>query len=276
MTNNNASMVAVNVGNTRTGIALFQGKELQESLRVVNTELGEISKRIAGLVGKITGNGEGSGGSGGVGGTVVVASVNGPVCGSILKEVRDILPDVEIMEIGVDCAAPVGQQLEPEAIVGPDRLLNAAAAFDVLGGACVVIDAGTAVTVDFVDGKGTFHGGAIGPGAQKQLDILHAGTDQLPELDFVAPRDQPFGANTSEAMLQGVFYGIRGMVRHLIERYAEAYEAYPAVIATGGDAKVLFENDELIEHVDEDLALRGIAAAYRRAFENIEEIERES
>ena len=51
-------------------------------------------------------------------------------------------------------------------MVGEDRLLNAAAAFDKLNQSCVVVDAGTALTIDYIDGKGTFHGGAIVPGAQ--------------------------------------------------------------------------------------------------------------
>ena len=64
-----------------------------------------------------------------------------------------------------DVPVPIGRQLDPEAIVGEDRLLCAAAAFGVLKQACVVVDAGTAVTVDFVDGAGTFHGGGDRPGA---------------------------------------------------------------------------------------------------------------
>ena len=73
-------------------------------------------------------------------------------------------------------------QLDPETITGVDRLLNAAAAYATLKQACVVVDAGTAVTVDFVDGHGTFHGGAIAPGARLQIDALHRGTDALPDV----------------------------------------------------------------------------------------------
>jgi len=134
----------------------------------------------------------------------------------------------------------------------------------------VVIDAGTAVTVDFVDGQGTFHGGAIAPGCQMQLDGMHHRTAMLPEVKFVPPDPEPFGANTRQAMLHGVYYGVRGMVRHLIERYAEHYQAYPHIIATGGDAHMLFDEDELIEHIDDDLPLRGIAAACRLALEYAE------
>ena len=146
-------------------------------------------------------------------------------------------------------------------------MLNAAAAYDVLDQACVVVDAGTAITVDFVDGAGTFHGGAIAPGAQLQLDALNQRTAQLPEVDFDHPAEV-IGHNTIEAMRCGVFYGLRGMVRELVEQFAEAHGQYPMVVATGGDANVLFREYDLVDRVVPDLTLMGIALTLRRALES--------
>jgi type III pantothenate kinase len=157
-----------------------------------------------------------------------------------------------------DIAVPIGRQLDPESMVGDDRLLNAAAAYNTAKQACVVVDAGTAVTIDFVDGAGTFHGGAIVPGAKMMLDALHERTEQLPEVAMQRPVEA-IGHSTAEAMRCGAFHGIRGMVRELVERYAEAAGGYPLVIATGGDAKLLFEDDELIERIVPDLTLMGMA-----------------
>jgi type III pantothenate kinase len=135
----------------------------------------------------------------------------------------------------------------------------------------VVVDAGSAITVDFVDGEGTFQGGAIAPGARMMLRALHQQTAALPAVEFAAPEGagdssgddfQPFGRNTPQAMLNGVFFGARGLVRQLAERYAEKYEAYPTIIATGGDAKVLFEGDDLVERIVPELTLRGVAHAF--------------
>ena len=64
-------------------------------------------------------------------------------------------------------------------------------------------------------------------------------------------------------MLLGVQSAVHGLVRMLSERYAEYYEAYPQIIATGGDARVLFENDDLIEHIVPDLTLLGFEASCR-------------
>src|SRR6185503_5698731 len=79
------------------------------------------------------------------------------------------------------------------------------------------------------------------------------------------PDNEPFGRNTTQAMLQGVYHGIRGMVQRLVERYAEHYEAYPLVIATGGDAATLFEGDPFIDRIVPELTLLGIAVAAKHA-----------
>jgi type III pantothenate kinase len=128
-----------------------------------------------------------------------------------------------------------------------------------------VVDAGTCVTIDFVDGEGTFHGGAIAPGAKMQLQAMHNGTSALPDVMFERPLREAFGKNTAQAMLQGVFHGIQGMVRQLTEQYASRYGAYPSIIATGGDAEILFEDDELIEQIIPDLQLQGIAISVNHA-----------
>ncbi len=256
----NTAIIAVNVGNSRTGVGLFAGKDLTVSARVGNDDVAAVHAQIKCYIDQAeqTATNEIY---------VVIASVNDEIANLIRKELVEHT-EVTVLRIGQDVAIPIGQQLDREALPGDDRLINAAAAFDRIKQACVVVDAGTAVTVDFVDGEGTFHGGAIAPGCQLQLDALHNNTAQLPEMTFAAPDSgDAFGPNTQQAMLHGVFYGVRGMVRHLIERYATEYAAYPAVIATGGDAQVLFDKDELVDTVDADLSLRGIAACCRIAIE---------
>jgi type III pantothenate kinase len=171
----------------------------------------------------------------------------------------------QIWQIGEDVPVAIGQHLDPETITGVDRLLNAAAAWKMTKQACVVVDAGTCVTIDFVDGEGTFHGGAIAPGARMQLTAMHNGTMSLPEVDFQPPLKEAFGKNTAQAMLQGVFHGIQGMVRQLTEQYASRYGAYPLVIATGGDALALFEDDDLIEQIVPGLQMQGIAISVSHA-----------
>jgi type III pantothenate kinase len=247
--------VAISVCNTRTQVGKFVGGELETHDRFANDDPAVVVERVVRVWREITEKPQAA---------IVAASVNSEVCGTLASMIEDQL-GVEVYRIGEDIPTPIGQQLDPETITGLDRLLNAAAAFDTIKQACVIIDAGTAVTVDFVDGEGTFHGGAIAPGATLQLKALHEYTSALPELEFHAPDPDAFGRSTAQAMLQGVFHGIRGMAWKLVERYAERYGAYPMVIATGGDAAMLFGNDELVDRVVPELTLQGIGVAARHA-----------
>lgn len=251
---NALDFVAVNVGNTRTQVARIIGGSMEHVDRFANDDLPRIVQAII----------ESHEGMDADDAAVVIASVNDPVAKSIQSGVVD-QTGVNVYRIGDDLPPPIGTQLDPETITGVDRLLNAAAAYAAVGQACIVIDAGTAITVDFVDGAGTFQGGAIAPGARMQLVALHEHTAALPALDYRAPADEPFGKNTGQAMLQGVHFGLRGLVWKLVERYAEAYGAFPQVIATGGDAETLFGADELVDNIVPNLTLLGIAEAVKRA-----------
>lgn len=162
---------------------------------------------------------------------------------------------------------PIEDALEDRSTVGQDRLLAALGAWWRTKQACIVIDAGTAVTVDFVDGTGVFQGGAIAPGVGMMLRAMHERTAALPEVDIRADLPgpaEPFGKTTKKAMALGAASSARGLARLLIDRYAEYYEAYPAVIATGGDAALLFEDDPLVERIVPDLQLVGMLAAVER------------
>jgi type III pantothenate kinase len=250
-----ANLIAINIGNSRTQIGQFIEGELKQSRRFENQDLPVILEMIVGWWPPVAKAGQTF---------ILVASVDDEIARKLHSALEDQLA-VEVYRVGEDVPVPVGRRLDPETITGVDRLLNAAAAYDRIRQACVVIDAGTAVTVDFVDGEGTFHGGAIGPGGSMQLRALHEHTAGLPELAFQAPDDEAFGRSTAQAMLKGVFHGIRGMVWRLVEQYAERYGAYPQVIATGGDADLLFKHDELIDAIVPDLTLLGIAVTARHA-----------
>jgi type III pantothenate kinase len=255
------SIVAIEVGNTRTRLGRFEGRALHEVTSLPNADADAIVRAALERWDRIEHGEERA---------VVIASVNDPVADRIESDIEDRL-SIDLYRVGRDLAVPIGESLDPETITGSDRLLAAAAAWDTLKQACVVVDAGTAVTVDFVDGAGTFHGGAIAPGARMQLQALHEHTAQLPQIEFARPdAREAFGRNTREAMLHGVYDGIRGLVWRLVEQYAQAYGAFPLVVATGGDAETLFGEDELVNRIVPDLTLLGIAVAARAAIEEEE------
>jgi len=250
------NLIAISIGNTRTQIAPIVDGTLGEIGRADNEDTPALAAQLRAADGALEAAGDAP---------VVIASVDSQALEPMLKLVHDLL-DREVLRIEVDVNAPIGRKLDPETLVGEDRLLNAAAAFDKLQQACIVIDAGTAVTVDFIDGDGTFHGGAILPGVQMQLDAMHDHTDALPDVTFTPP-NEAIGHSTAQAMLTGVFHGTRGAVRELAEKYAEQYGAYPKIIATGGSAAQLFTDYELVEEIMPELTLEGIAVARRRQIE---------
>jgi type III pantothenate kinase len=248
-------LIAIDVGNSCTRVAAVSDTSITEPVSQSNGDLGAVTEAVLRHRETLS---EASPRP------IVIGSVNDAFADQLASALRDQLSE-EMYRVGPDLPVPIKCELAPETITGVDRLLNAAAAFDVLKQACIVVDAGTAVTVDFIDGEGTFHGGAIAPGGRMQLQALHEHTEALPDLEFTAPDADAFGRSTGQAMLQGVHFGIQGLVRTLAEQYAEHYGAYPTIVATGGDADTLFRGDELIDRIVPDLTLQGIAVAARHA-----------
>ncbi|MEM1166686.1 MAG: type III pantothenate kinase [Planctomycetota bacterium] len=249
-------LVAVSVGNTRTAWASVEDAE--PSPRQVAAH-DDPERTAAAIAEHAAAAGESA--------PVVLASVSEPASTALIPRIEAALGR-EVYLIGRDVPIPIERAIDADTTPGLDRLLNALAAFDVMGQACVVVDAGTAVTVDFVDGEGTFQGGAIAPGLAMMLRALHEGTASLPLVVPALPdggEQAPFAKRTEQALLVGATASVQGLVRLLTERYAIAYDAYPQVVVTGGDAALLFDGDELIDRIVPDLTLRGIALACRRA-----------
>ncbi|MBX3351623.1 MAG: type III pantothenate kinase [Phycisphaeraceae bacterium] len=256
-------VLTINVGNSRTQFARFEGQERRSLGSLPNSPSEGLLDALLAEIAALRDEGEKP--------VAIIASVNRPVSQTLERSLLDAAPDAEVLVAGRDFPIDITHSLDAsgEQTVGQDRLFNAIGAYALRPEASVIVDAGTAVTVDFIDGQGVFHGGAIAPGARMMLGALHEKTSALPEVPFAAPVGvgeaddlEPFGKNTPEAMLNGVFFAIRGLVRLLTERYAEKYEAYPRVVVTGGDAQTIFGSDELIDAIVHDLTLRGIGASF--------------
>jgi len=250
------NMLGVSVGNSRTRIGAFVDGELQECATFRNEREDALAEAVTHAYAPLRDREDVA---------VLLASVNDPAAKAIEQQITSTLGQ-SVRRVERDITIPIGRQLDPDAMVGDDRLLNAAAAFDILKQACVVVDAGTAITVDLIDGAGTFHGGAIAAGAQLQLDVLNKRTDMLPQIELARP-DEPIGHNTAEAMKSGVYHGLRGMVRELVERFAEKVGAFPLLVATGGDGNLLFRDYELVDRVIPNLTMMGLYTTYRVATE---------
>jgi type III pantothenate kinase len=138
---------------------------------------------------------------------------------------------------------PLKVELEKPDYVGIDRLLDAVAANErrPTGIPAVIVDAGSAITVDWVDSRGAFQGGAILPGMRLMIEALHQYTALLPRVpvpQFVPPLP---GKATPAAMELGVYWAAAGGILGLIGAYAKQAGVTPAVFVTGGNGAVLAE-----------------------------------
>jgi len=122
--------------------------------------------------------------------------------------------------------------------VGPDRLLNAVAAYARKRSELVVVDAGTAVTVDLVSRTGAFCGGAILPGPETMLRALHEHAELLPSVPFQEPATA-LGRNTPDAMRAGAYWGTVGAVGRLAAALAEGRPGRLPILVTGGYGEFL-------------------------------------
>ena len=149
--------------------------------------------------------------------------------------------------------------------IGVDRLAAAAAARRAAPAerAAVVVDAGTALTVDAIDAEGTFCGGAIAPGLRLGLNALSAGTSFLPQVELAATTPL-LGKNTTDGLCSGALHGSAALVEGLCARIAAALDSPVALFLTGGDGPLLQPHIAAVHTCDPNLVLRGLALAYRR------------
>ena len=171
---------------------------------------------------------------------------------SVPKSVRDVAE----LQIGVDVDSPEK--------VGIDRLLAAVAANQIRepGQPAILIDSGTATTVDFVDNEGRFRGGAILPGFDLCARALHEHTEQLPLIEISDNAELPaeIGRNTEAAITSGLYWGQVGAVRELMRRMMHSADHdHPLLLLTGGAAGLLFPHLPTIVRLEPHLVLQGLA-----------------
>lgn len=246
-------VVALCVGNTRTRVAWLAGTEVHDPQSIDNTNPDAVLAAATQLKARYSGK------------AFVIATVNRPFA----EKLETLLTGAgDVYLIGRDLSIPIVHSLDDASTVGQDRLLDALGAYAKLKEACVIVDAGTAVTIDFVDGEGTFHGGIIAPGVRMMLRSMHQQTSALPELAYELPKPErgPFGKETTHAMRLGVTNALIGLVRFTVEKFAEHYQAFPPVVATGGDAGLL-DGDPIVDRIVPDLQMLGIAEVCRAAAE---------
>jgi len=258
-------LLAIDVGNTNIVLGVFDGATLVQSWRLqtlrerTSDELGLLvdglfaHSRIERV--KIRG--------------VILGSVVPPLTGTMRHMAeRYFGVTAMIVEPGVNTGMPILYKNPSE--VGADRIVNAIAAYEKFGKTAagsgrpmIIVDFGTATTLDAVSAKGEYLGGAICPGVQISADALFQRAARLPRIDVRKPASV-VGQTTVGAMESGLFYGYVGMVEGLVRRMSDELGGNALCVATGGLADVIAPETSLIEHVDPDLTLDGLRLVWER------------
>src|SRR3954454_22483144 len=147
--------------------------------------------------------------------------------------------------------------------LGADRLVNAIAAYERVGGACIAVDFGTAINYDVVSSEGEYLGGVISPGIEISLEALSARAARLPRVDIEKPR-HAIGKGTQEAIQAGVVYGFAGQVDGVVGRLREELGEEATTIATGGYAAAIVPSCDQVDEVDDLLTLTGLKLIWER------------
>ena len=169
----------------------------------------------------------------------------------------------EPLVIGENAVLGIEVHLEKPSEAGADRLVNAIGAYTAHGGDLIVVDSGTATTLDVIGRQGAFEGGVIAPGINLSMQALHDAAAKLPRVAIKKPQ-HVIGKDTVGAMQSGVFWGYVALIEGLVDRIKAQYERPMTVIATGGVASLFEGATAKIDRFDPDLTLKGLLEIHRR------------
>jgi type III pantothenate kinase len=251
-------LLAIDTGNTQTVIGLFDGTELVDHWRIA-TAAERTSDELALMIQQFLGF-HGFSDDDQITGVAVCSGVP-----RITASLRDMTRryfgfEALIIEPGVRTGMPILYDNPKE--VGPDRIADAVAAFEKYGGPTVVVDFGTANTIEAISAQGEYLGGAIFPGIEISMDALFGRAAALRRVELVPPRNV-IGKSTVESIQSGAIYGFSGQVDAMVERF-QAELGDCNVVATGGLAELIIPHSRTIEHYEPWLTLEGLRIIWER------------
>lgn len=252
------ALLAVDVGNTNTVLGLFEDEKLGQHWRLTTRREAtsdEIALSVQGLLAS-------AGREEDPPREVIVASVVPSLRYPVRQALRQITGGEPLfVEPGIRTGMPILYDTPQE--VGADRIVNAVAAYERLGGPCVVVDFGTATTFDVVTARGEYAGGIIVPGISISAEALFERAARLWRVEIRRP-EKVVGKTTTASIQSGLYFGYLSLVDGLIDRISREIGAKPRVIATGGLAELFGGGSERIEEVDPLLTLTGLRLIHER------------
>ncbi len=244
---------AIDIGNSNTRFAVVEDSKVLNKVQLPSQDSEKIADSLPEIYNKFT-IGENL--------PIVVCSVVENIFRKLCDR-AELALDITPAVIGRDIPLPIELDLKDKKTVGTDRVVSAAMAYDRIDGAVAVASFGTAITIDCVNDKGVFLGGAILPGLRISLVSLAENTSALPEVQLESAVECP-GRDTKGAMNAGVIFGAVGALREIVERFATKLGRWPELILTGGDANIIRTHCDFADAVVPDLLIMGIELAYEK------------
>ncbi len=251
-------LLVVDVGNTHTHFGCFDGDRLVEHWRYATARdetADETAAKLAALLAlRALGFGD-------LQASIVSSTV--PELGVEWAQIGRRYLDHETGVVGPGLKTGMPIRIDNPRELGPDRIVNAVAGYERFGGACVVVDFGTAITYDVVSDDGAMLGALISPGVEIALEALTARAARLPRVELLEPRAL-IGKSTVESVRSGVIFGYAGQVDGIVGRLRDELGDETRTIATGGLAHVIVPYADSIDTVDDLLTLQGLRILHER------------
>ncbi len=244
-------LIAVDIGNTHISIGVFDRKCLIKEFRLATNRhatVDELGLVLAGLLKESNPGGKWSG--------VVISSVV-PELDTVMVQAATNIFNAPILVVTPEMELPVKNGYSVPHNVGADRLVAAIAAIDEFKAPVIIVDFGTAITVDAVSAKKVYLGGAILPGLILSAEALSRGTSLLPRIELKTP-EKPLGQDTEESVRSGIIFGAAGSVDYLVKKMKKEIGMQAKVVATGGLANVVVPLCATVKHIRKQLTLEGL------------------
>jgi type III pantothenate kinase len=254
--------IAIDIGNTHTGIGVFQNNRLLADWRISSTHRQTANKIGKQMVSLLSRDGIGTEQIGGIGISSVVPHLTDTYA-SIAKKYFHKKPLIVTSKLDLG----ITLHYDNPKLLGADRICDVVAGYEKYGGPLIIIDFGTATTYDVVASNGDYLGGVIAPGLKTSALNLHQQSAKLPIVELQLS-NKIIGTDTIESMQAGILWGaidgMVGMVQRIQTELRKRKSKKALVIATGGFSRFVADHSTVIRHVEASLVLDGVRLIYER------------